>query len=141
MDTARFTIRRALARHGLRTTTPRQQVLDVFTAHHLPMTVAEVHRRLRDKRVNLASAYRAVHLYCRLGILTAVDHVPEGQRYELSDDHREHHHHLICEQCGNIQDFEECSLDALVRRVRRRMDFRITRHELRFFGLCHDCAA
>jgi Fur family ferric uptake transcriptional regulator len=138
---ARLRLHNVLAERQVRRTTPRQQVLDAFLSTHLPMTVAEVHRRLRNRRINLVSVYRAIHLFCRLGMLTAVDQVAEGRRYELSDDHRAHHHHLICERCGDIQDFEECSLDTLERRIRRRMEFRITRHELRFFGLCHSCAA
>lgn len=131
----------ALARRAFRRTPPRQQVLDVFSRDHLPMTAAEVHQRLKNRRINLASVYRAINFFCRLGMLVAVDHVPEGHRYELSDEHRSHHHHLICQACGTIQDFEGCFLQGFERRIRREKRFRITRHELRFFGLCQGCAA
>jgi Fur family ferric uptake transcriptional regulator len=131
----------ALARRAFRRTPPRQQVLDVFTRHHLPMTAAEVHRRLKNRRINLASVYRALSFFSRLGVLTSVDHVREGRRYELSDAHRSHHHHLICQGCGTIQDFEGCFLGEFERRARKEKRFRILRHELRFFGLCQACAA
>jgi Fur family ferric uptake transcriptional regulator len=132
---------RVFAQRKIRRTGPRRQVLDVFTQHHVPMTVAEVHGRLQDRRINLVSVYRAIHLFRRLGILTAVDHVSDGQRYELSDDHRAHHHHLICQGCGTIQDFEDCILQEFEKRIRRKTKFRILRHELRFFGVCRACAA
>ena len=141
METLRARLQQALARRGIRRTAPRQEVLEVFQGHHLPMGAAEVHRRLRDRRVNLVSVYRAIHLFCRLGILVEVDHVREGKRYELSDDHRAHHHHLICQGCGTTQDFEACFLQEFERRISRRAKFHITRHELRFFGLCRACAS
>jgi Fur family ferric uptake transcriptional regulator len=141
MERTPTSLERALARGTFRRTGPRQQVLEVFTRHHLPMTVAEVHRRLRDRRINLVSVYRAIRLYCRVGILAAADQVPEGRRYELSDEHRAHHHHLICEECGTIQDFEGCFLEEFERRVRRQKKFRVLRHELRFFGLCEACVS
>jgi Fur family ferric uptake transcriptional regulator len=128
-------------RRAFRQTTPRQEVLRAFVEHSEPMTVAEVHSRLRDRRINLASVYRAVHLFRQLGILTAVDHVAEGQRFELSDRHRPHHHHLICESCGRTEDFEGCFLGDLERKILQRTQFRVRRHELQFYGVCGRCRA
>ena len=129
-----------IPRDAFRQTLPRQQVLEVFTRHPLPMTVAEVHRRLQDRRINRASVYRAIHLFCRLGILTTAGHIAEGRRFELSDNHRAHHHHLICERCGGVIDFEECALGAFERRIRQQTRFQVRRHELQFFGLCWTCS-
>ena len=70
---------------GYSQTEPRRLVLEVFLDDDKPMTPATVHKRLPSRNINLASVYRAIELFCRLGILTEVDHVSEGRRYELSD--------------------------------------------------------
>ena len=141
MDDTYIIAQKTLAQQGCRWTVPRREVISVFMRYPLPLTVAEVYRRLHDRQINLVSVYRAIHLFCRLGILTAVDQVDEGRRYELSDGYLAHHHHLICEACGAIQDFEGCFLAEFERQVSRATQFRITRHELRFFGLCQACSS
>jgi Fur family ferric uptake transcriptional regulator len=104
-------IQRRVVGQGFSKTEPRRLVLEVFLNDHRPLTPAAVHEQLLDSNVNLASVYRTIELFCRLGVLTEVDHVSEGRRYELSDEYREHHHHLIWRGCGKIQDFEDCFLE------------------------------
>lgn len=127
-------------RRAFRQTAPRQEVLRVFVEHSQPMTVVEVHTHLHDRRINLATVYRAIHLFRQLGLLIAADHVAGGQRFELSDDQRAHHHHLICERCGCVTDFEGCDIAAFERKIRKQTKFQIRRHELQFFGLCSTCS-
>lgn len=139
MKTSSQIIERRLAEQGFSKTGPRRLVLEVFLNDDRPLTPTAVHKRLSDRTINLASVYRAIELFCRLGVLTEVDHVPEGRRYELSDDYREHHHHLICQECGKSEDFEDCEMEEIEKLIRRRFQFKVTRHELRFLGLCHRC--
>ena len=131
----------ALLEKGLRWTNPRQQVASVFWRERRPLTIAEVHRRLDRKQTHLASVYRAVAALCGLGILTKVDRVDEGQRYELSDQYRKHHHHLICQACGRVEDFEDCFVAELEERIKKRKQFRVIKHEMRFLGVCQGCSS
>jgi Fur family ferric uptake transcriptional regulator len=132
-------IQRRVVRQGFSKTEPRRLVLEVFLNDHRPLTPSAVHEQLPDSNINLASVYRTIELFCRLGVLTEVDHVPEGRRYELSDDYREHHHHLICRGCGKTEDFEDCEMEQIERLIKKRFHFQVTRHELRFLGLCRRC--
>jgi Fur family ferric uptake transcriptional regulator len=132
-------IQRRVVRQGFSKTGPRRLVLEVFLNDQRPLTPAAVHKQLPNRNINLASVYRAIDLFCRLGVLTEVDHVPEGRRYELSDDYREHHHHLICRSCGKTEDFEDCEMEQIERLIKKRFHFQVTRHELRFLGLCQRC--
>ena len=57
-----------------------------------------------------------------------------------------HHHHLICQGCGRIEDLEGCVLpDATLAQLTRHLDrarnFKVIEHELRLFGLCPRCSA
>jgi Fur family ferric uptake transcriptional regulator len=132
-------IQRRVVERGFSKTAPRRLVLEVFLKDERPLTPAAVHAQLPDRNINLTSVYRAIELFCRLGVLTEVDHVPEGRRYELSDDYREHHHHLICGNCGKTEDFEDCEMEEIEKLIKRRFQFKVTRHELRFLGLCRRC--
>ena len=139
MSNALEIIQKALIAKGHSQTKPRHQVLEVFLDNDKPLTPAAVRKQLPDRNINLASVYRAIELFCRVGVLTEVDHVQEGHRYELSDEYRGHHHHLICGDCGKTEDFENCEMAGLEKLIRRRFHFKVTRHDLRFIGLCQSC--
>ena len=133
-------LKKAVAGRGGRWTRARERVLEVFLKDRRPLTPRDVHRRA-GAEANLASVYRNIRLLCELGLLVAVDRVAKGERFELSERHRDHHHHLICERCGAVEDLEGCLLKSAVRIVQARTRFRIVRHELNLYGLCLDCAA
>jgi Fur family ferric uptake transcriptional regulator len=132
-------IQQTLVAEGHSQTNPRRQVLEVFLENDKPLTPTAVHKRLAGHGINLASVYRAIELFCRVRVLAEVDHVQEGRRYELSDEYRGHHHHLICGGCGKTEDFEDCEMEDLEKLIQRRFHFKVTRHDLRFIGLCRSC--
>jgi Fur family transcriptional regulator, ferric uptake regulator len=139
MDRTTQIMRQTLRSQGFSLTSPRRQVLDVLFRESKPLTAAEVHRRISKYGPDLVSVYRAIEVFCRVGVLAEVDHVPEGRRYELSDAYRQHHHHLICGNCGQTEDFEDCEMEQIERLIKKRFHFQVTRHELRFLGLCRRC--
>jgi Fur family transcriptional regulator, ferric uptake regulator len=141
----RTTIPAMLADRGFRLTAPRRAVVNVLVDEASPLSVAEIHARLRKKRVNLVSVYRTMHLLRTLGILQVADTSKGIQRFELAEAFTGHHHHLICQSCGRVQDLDGCvlaekSLMALNSQVRRVQKFRVTAHDLKLFGLCRDCS-
>jgi len=145
-STARREIPRHLAEHGFRLTGGRRAVIDVLTAEAAPLSVADIHVRLTKRRVNLVTVYRAVDLLQRLGLLRAVDTSQGSQRFELAERFTGHHHHLVCQDCGGVQDVDGCVLEpqvleALGRRMERSLGFRVSHHDLKLLGLCKRCAA
>lgn len=143
---ARRSVPDLLARRGVRLTGPRRAVLDVVATHDGPLSVAEIHGRVLGRRINLVSVYRTLHLLVELGVLRVADVTRGGQRFELAEQFTGHHHHLICRECGRIEDLRGCLLEgdalaALRRTARRTRGFRITEHDLRLFGLCAGCGA
>ncbi len=133
-----------MASKGFRLTGPRRAVVDVLVDHAAPMSVAEIHARLTGRRVNLVSIYRAVKLLCELGLMRVADASKGTQRFELAEQFTGHHHHLVCQQCGSVEDLDGCLLeddvlDAIRHRVRRSRSFRLIGHDLKLFGLCRRC--
>lgn len=119
-------------------------MLDVLAKSTAPLTVADIHGRVTERRANIVSVYRTVNLLGRVGLLRATDSADGRRRYELAEQFTGHHHHLICQGCGRIEDLDGCLLEeAVLTRVRRRVRssrrFRVTDHELRIFGFCREC--
>ena len=97
------------------------------------------HQRLEEIRdrcpgVGLVTVYRTLELLSGLGVVRRLD-LGDGPRYELAEDH---HHHLICEGCGSVAEFEQCPLDP-ARLPQVWSDFEIRAHSLEVYGTCADC--
>lgn len=143
-DDPRDAIPRLLVRRGYRLTGPRRAVFEALAASREPRSVAQIHRAVGEARANLVSVYRTVKLLCDIGLVRATDSARGQRRYELAEPFTAHHHHLICRRCGQIEDLDGCLLEPAVlarlgRRVRQSHRFRVTDHELRFFGVCGRC--
>jgi Fe2+ or Zn2+ uptake regulation protein len=140
----RIDISNSLARRGVRVTGARRAVLDVLAGSPLPLTVSQIHERVAAKRASIVSIYRTVNLLAGIGLLRTTDSVRGSRRYELDEQFTGHHHHLICQICGRIEDLRGCLIDdqalrRLNHRVRHQRRFRVTNHELHLFGLCQEC--
>ena len=58
-------------------------------------------------------------------------------RYEHTA--KEDHHHLICKNCENIEDFSGCNIPELEKEITKKKKFLVKSHSLEFFGLCKRC--
>lgn len=90
--------------------------------------------RSRCPRIGLVTVYRTLNLLSELGLVRRMD-LGDRPRYEMAE---RHHHHLICESCGLISEFEDCPLDQDVI-SRTNPDFRVTAHSLELYGECAGC--
>ena len=84
--------------------------------------------------VGMVTVYRTLGLFSGLGLVRRMD-LGDGPRYELAEDH---HHHLICEGCGEITEFEQCPLD-LCGLPGACGDFQVRAHSLEVYGKCSEC--
>jgi Fur family ferric uptake transcriptional regulator len=101
--------------------------------------VEEQHQSLEEIRarcpeVGLVTVYRTLDLLGNLGIVRRLD-LGDGARYELAE---HHHHHMICESCGGISEFEECPLDPELLPPGS-TDFEVRAHSLEVYGRCGAC--
>lgn len=106
----------------------------------LKAVASEQHQSMGELRsrcpgVGIVTVYRALDLFSELGVVRRID-LGEGPRYEMAEDH---HHHLICEDCGSVAEFEQCPLDpAQLPRVEA--GFEVRSHSLEVYGLCRECS-
>ncbi len=114
---------------GYKATPQRLAVLGALAAEQ-HQTLEEI--RARCPEVGLVTVYRTLDLLCEIGAVRRLD-LGDGPRYELAENH---HHHLVCESCGAVSEFEECPLD--LRRLQD-VDFEVASHSLEIYGRCVVC--
>src|SRR6266540_268064 len=118
------TILGLLEREGYRLTAPRRVVLEEVVRRAEPFTSAEVWETIRASTpgIGRATVFRTLDLLSKLGVVQRIHKDADGGRCHayLACEER-HHHHLICNNCGCVTDFnEDSALEALVREVERR---------------------
>jgi Fur family transcriptional regulator, ferric uptake regulator len=124
-----------------RLTTTRRLIVDVLATADRPLTIPEI----LDARPSLAqsSAYRNLVVLEQAGVVhRLVTH--DFARYELAEDLTGHHHHLVCSNCGRIEDLPatpavERSVAVAIDEASRHAGFRTEHHRLDLVGLCANC--
>lgn len=121
---------------GQRITSQKKEVLCALK--YKPQTVLEIINSLNKKKykIDKATVYRILTSFVTLGVIKEINLGDREARYELV--RGEHHHHLVCEECGGIEDIE-LSEDVLMKEVQKQSKFKIVRHSLEFFGVCQSC--
>jgi Fur family ferric uptake transcriptional regulator len=123
-------------------TPQRMTILKVFMENAVGHVSAEELYSMVKKEnpdVGLATVYRTLDLLAELGILMKMDFGDGKARFELSDREVHHHHHLICLNCGKVQEFDIDLLEALEESINSKTGFEVVDHRLKFYGYCGDC--
>jgi Fur family ferric uptake transcriptional regulator len=131
----------ALAERGHRAGGARAAVIDALDRHGGCVDADELVARLRGEgtRVGVASVYRALGLLAGLGVLQRVPLAGGSARYELVGPGGDHHHHLVCDDCGATSAFEDEALERAIGRISRRTAYSVQAHDVTLHGTCPDC--
>lgn len=129
--------REILSGRALRATRMRIRILEVLRDSPVPLSAGEVHGRLGEGRPDLVTVYRTLERFVQASLVRAVRLDDATRRFEPAD--RSHHHHLVCTECGKVQDLDACRLEPLERRALQERGFLVARHALEFFGTCERC--
>ena len=121
----------------------RRAVVELLDAQHCALTAVEIEDALRgeQRRVSRASVYRILD---ELEHLRLVQRVETGQtmvRYERVCEHEQHHHHLVCDECGVVMPFSDKALESAIETLSERVPLKVSEHEIVLHGSCSDCAA
>src|SRR3954452_1629506 len=121
----------------------RLAVVDVLAAPECCLTARDIEEELqaRGARTGLASVYRALELLHQLGLVQRLDMGDATARYEPAGPGGEHHHHVICESCGQVSPFEDEKLEQAIHALAERVDHVIDTHDVVLRGECAECAA
>ncbi len=125
---------------GLRATPGRIALLAVLERTSVPLTAAEIEKKLKGK-LNQVTVYRALEALIASGIVRRVNLEHDHAHFELVHG-REHHHHAVCRSCGKVEDIEvphtaRPEHEALKRATQFAA---LDSYALDFFGTCKSCA-
>jgi len=137
-------LRMLLNQEGFRVTQQRRKILEVLRdapeGEHL--SAEDVYQKLADggEKIGFSTIYRALHLLVDLGILRELALSEERKYYELCDPLMGAHHHLICTQCGTVQEFEDSSILTFGSNEALNRGFSLLDCQFTVHGICPQCA-
>ncbi len=132
----------ALQAGGHRNSAARRAVIELLGRQQCCLTVQEIFDQLRaeGRRVGIASVYRTVEQLLRGGYVQRIEVGAGSARFEPVHGDGEHHHHLVCDDCGRVESFSDRSLERALAKVEQEVGYTIAGHEVVLHGECADCA-
>ncbi|SDV49523.1 ferric iron uptake transcriptional regulator [Chitinasiproducens palmae] len=127
---------------GLKATLPRLKILEIFNQansqnelpHHL--TADDVYRKLLDENldIGLATVYRVLTQFEQAGLLSRSNFESGKAVFELNSG--THHDHLVCLDCGLVEEFIDEEIEARQKRIASERGFALQEHALAMYGTC-----
>jgi Fe2+ or Zn2+ uptake regulation protein len=130
-----------LREHGLRATQQRIALLRELGVADRPLGIGELQERIHAGSMDTVTFYRILETLTEAGLVRKVNLRHGHMDYEFVRE-GEHHHHVACTKCGDVESFEWCpdtNLRASILRKTKRFST-INDHALEFFGVCDRCA-
>ncbi len=129
-----------LREHNLPVTAQRLAIADVLlnSERHLSAEDVALEVSARGRKVGTATVYRAIDTLLESGLLVERDFGEGFRRFEPARD-VPNHEHLVCTQCGKVEEFRDERLERMTTIVAEARGFARQRHRLVIHGICRDC--
>jgi Fur family ferric uptake transcriptional regulator len=131
---------------GFKLTPQRESVVMVLLENekdHLSAEEVYLYVKRKSPEIGLATVYRTLEILTELKIVDRISFTDDGVAlYDLRKEGAKHfHHHLLCLECGNVEEVEDDLLLEVEKVVEKRFQFLVEDHRLTFQGICKDCQA
>ena len=120
---------------GYRVTMPRRNVIAALISKSEGFTVEQICGEVPS--VGRATVYRTIKLLLEHGILCKLTTMDGTPMYSLA--RAEHHHHIVCVQCGAVSEFRDASIERLLRNIGSRIHGEVMGHRIEFYVRCYKC--
>ena len=129
-----------LKQHNLPVTAPRLAIAEVLLTSERHLSAEEVATEVtaRGRKVGTATVYRALDTLLESGLLVERDFGEGFRRFEPARD-IPHHEHLVCTQCGRVEEFRDERLERMTTLIAESRGFARQRHLLVINGVCREC--
>ncbi|MBI2995469.1 MAG: transcriptional repressor [Candidatus Melainabacteria bacterium] len=138
-DTTRDNVFQNLRSKGLRVTTQREKILQIFM--DLPdgthLSAEDLFNTLSKKHdnISLATTYRTLKLLSQFGYLRELDFAEGHKHYELNKDKRPHHH-IICLNCNKTMEFEDDLVNEVGYRIAQEKGVEVVDIQFKIYAVC-----
>ena len=128
-------------RASYKLTPQREATVRVLENEEDHLSAEDVYLLVKEKspEIGLATVYRTLELLSELKVVDKINFGDGVSRYDLRQEGAAFHHHLICTQCGAVQEIQEDLLGEVERKVERDWSFKVKDHRLTFHGICKNC--
>jgi Fe2+ or Zn2+ uptake regulation protein len=132
-----------LSNNNISITNPRLLVIEELLSIKKPIAIEDLQIKLKDK-VAVSTLYRVISDLKSINILEEITSPDNITMVELSLIDTTHHHHMFCENCGDVIDIElseefENKLDNEIKALENKLQVKINDHGLELLGSCKDC--
>lgn len=119
----------------------RRVVVEFVGARDCCVSAQEIHDGIRagGSRIGIATVYRTLESLGERGLVQRVDLGDGISRFERADPAGEHHHHLVCGDCGKVEPFEDTALERAIAGIAGGRGYEVAAHEVVLRGACGDC--
>ncbi|MCY3849896.1 MAG: Fur family transcriptional regulator [Acidimicrobiaceae bacterium] len=141
LDRHAFVLKR-LSNKNHRYTTGRHRLVDALAGSDKPLTLPDIVAIAPD--LAASSVYRNLEVLEQCGVVKRIASGRDHAHFELAEPLLSHHHHLVCTECGAIEDVRlddevEELLDQRLNLVAARASFKPLHHSLDLHGHCANC--
>ena len=122
---------------GLKATLPRLKILEVFQqGKQRHMSAEDVYRELlaENQDIGLATVYRVLTQFEQAGLIKRRNFEAGKAVFEL--DEGQHHDHLVCLQCGRVEEFVDTEIESRQYKIASDMGFSLQDHALSLYANC-----
>jgi len=130
-----------LRKNGLKYTKQRELILKALYQNNGHFSPEVLYKLVQDEdpkmNIGIATVYRTLGLLEDEGLVSSLSFGAQGKKYELGV--KEHHDHLICNECGKIVEFCDEEIEKRQEAIAKHFKFKLTNHSMKIYGVCPDC--
>jgi Fur family ferric uptake transcriptional regulator len=125
---------------GLKQSDQRREILHAFLRTEGHVTADELHKivKKRNPTIGIATIYRTLKLLNECGLSIALKLEDGSVKYEHFYNHK-HHDHLVCLQCGEVQEVFDPEIEKIQEKLAKKNGFTLQGHKHLLYGLCRTC--
>jgi len=132
-----------LKSNKLKYTTQRELILKVIYDNEGHFTPEDIYNLIKSSypniKLGIATIYRTLLLLENAHIVSSISFGTQGKKYEFGL--KEHHDHLVCLECGKIEEFFDETIEKLQEEIAQKFNFKMSNHIMKIVGTCEACQA
>ncbi len=126
---------------GLKVTLPRVKILQILETqgNDRHLTAEQIYKILlsEQEEIGLATVYRVLTQFEGAGLV--IRHHFEGGNSVFELNKGTHHDHILCMNCGKVDEFTDEVIEARQREIAQKLGYELTDHGLYLYGFCAQC--
>lgn len=133
--------KKLLKSNNLKYTTQRELILKIIYDNDGHFTPEDIYNLIKERypsvKLGIATVYRTLTLLEDGQMVSSISFGTQGKKYEFGL--KEHHDHLVCLECGGIEEFFDETIEKQQEFIAKKHNFKMTDHIMKITGICEAC--